>query len=342
MDEGSLIDFLETIGSTKIKRSNASNLQCSCPFAEWTHPKGVDASPSFSVSTCEPHYWNCFSCGEKGRSLKTLVGSFERRSGRSLGMSDGEFVVKKTKYEFRETTKWSSQTWHTTQEKEVSFDWKEFEKYTKGEMCPYAKDRKISEEQYARWKLGWIKKGNGLFIPLFNEDKVFVGYSVRACPPVREGTPKYKHAKGFVKQLYLYGEWLRNPLNRTAFLVEGFADVWALDRAGLENCFAVMGTQPHDEQLAKIYRWFDTVVYFQDFDSPNPITGKRPGEEAAKKWRKALLELGKKVVLAPVLKGRKDVDEWLAPELSYVLRFLAEKHSIEIPWRSGHGRTGSV
>jgi DNA primase len=328
VDEFSLIDLLGTIGSTKIKRCNGNNLQCTCPFAEWTHPKGVDANPSFSVSLQDPHMWNCFSCGNKGRALKSLVSRFEEKSGRTLGISEDSFVVKKERYDPASKTKWNG-GWYSTSEGE-KFEWKNYEPWTTGEMCPYAVKRNITEEQYRRWKLGWNRQGNGLFIPLFDELGWFVGYSMRACPPLSEGTPKYKHAKGFVKQQYLYGEWLRNPQNRTAFLVEGFADAWRLDRMGLENCFAVMGTQPHDSQIMKIYKWFDTVVYFQDFDNPNPMTGLRPGEEAAKRWRDALLKIGKKIILSPVLQGRKDVDEWLDRELMYVLRFLADKHSIEI------------
>jgi DNA primase len=146
--------------------------------------------------------------------------------------------------------------------------------------------------------------------------------------------PKYKHAKGFVKKNYFYGEEYFEPKQRTAIIVEGFMDVWSLDRAGINNVFAYMGTSVSEQQLLKLYKWVDSVIIIPDNDKPNENTGKAAGYEAAKRWEESLKSIGKQVVICPAIKGKKDVGEWTRNQILHMLRFMEEKHSIEIPYRA--------
>lgn len=53
--------------SLKRIRDHDGWLMSSCPFAKWTHSKGVDNRPSFGISIGGSSFFHCFSCGEKGR-----------------------------------------------------------------------------------------------------------------------------------------------------------------------------------------------------------------------------------------------------------------------------------
>lgn len=67
-------DFLRALGAKNIK-IDGERVRCSCPLAPWTHAKGTDNNPSFSIAVGMEPYFNCFSC--KGGSLPTLVNELE-------------------------------------------------------------------------------------------------------------------------------------------------------------------------------------------------------------------------------------------------------------------------
>jgi DNA primase len=343
MDEGLLDQFLRELGSRKVIRTNDSNLSASCPFAQWNHPDGSDSNPSFSISITEPSRWRCFSCGQKGVTIRSLCGQIISYGG--LGalsqvahrwMDAEKGSAPKGGYGLQifkndlEKPRW---TWHSSQQKEeTKFDWDAFAPLTHL-LAPYAIERGIPPEQYARWKLGWDKPNNKLFIPIFDEFQIFRGYSMRAIPPFPKETPKYKHAKGFVKDNYLFGECFLDKAQRTGIFVEGFMDVWALEKQGFANVFATMGTSVSDRQLQKIHHWFDSVIIIPDNDKRNEKTGIAPGERAARDLEAKVKEMGKKVIVSPVLTGKKDVGEWTRREICFVLNKISEGHSINLPIR---------
>ena len=224
-------------------------------------------------------------------------------------------------------------TWHSSQVKEeAKFEWETFLPLTHL-LAPYAIERGITPEQYARWKLGWDKLNNKLFIPVFDEMQIFRGYSMRAIPPFAKEVPRYKHAKGFVKDNYLFGECFLDKTQRTGIFVEGFMDLWAIERVGFANTFATMGTSISDRQLQKIHRWFDNVIVIPDNDKCNEKTGEAPGQKAARDLEAKVREMGKQVVVSPVLTGKKDVGEWTRREILFVLNKISEGHSLNLPVR---------
>jgi len=58
----------------KLKNSiiRGKNLMSACPFAEENHDNGEDLHPSFGINL-ENGKWNCYSCRERGTSLRTLA-----------------------------------------------------------------------------------------------------------------------------------------------------------------------------------------------------------------------------------------------------------------------------
>ena len=58
----------------KLKRARVSNnnLMASCPFAEDRHERGEDEHASFGINLYSGE-WHCFSCTERGSSVRTLA-----------------------------------------------------------------------------------------------------------------------------------------------------------------------------------------------------------------------------------------------------------------------------
>jgi len=65
--------FLETLGVPNARQSG-DNVVCSCPLARWTHQRGTDRRPSFSIKITEKglSLYNCFACGFHGTLLNLL------------------------------------------------------------------------------------------------------------------------------------------------------------------------------------------------------------------------------------------------------------------------------
>lgn len=335
MHENLLYSFLTEVGAEQIGRVNSNNLRCTCPFASQTHGSGKDSNPSFTISLDTNSKWNCFACGKKGLTFRSLVRALSSVCSRDLSSWEnsemtncaGQYTLAKKKKNLIPIDNWQV-------EEQLNFNWRDYE-HLIAEVPPYAIERGLTEWQIKKWRIGWNKKDNKLFIPIFNHDKWFVGYSERAIPPHAKEVPKYKHAKGFLKKNYFYGEEYLDVTKRTAIIVEGFMDVWALDRAGVNNVFAYMGTSVSEQQLLKLYKWVDKIIIIPDNDKRNENTGKAPGYEAAKKWEEALKGIGKQVFICPAIKGKKDVGEWSCTQILYMLNFLADKHIVEIPYRLG-------
>lgn len=53
--------------------------QLNCPFAQWTHPKKKDGSPSCVVWP-KRNFWKCYSCGQRG-NMNELFEKYEFYSG---------------------------------------------------------------------------------------------------------------------------------------------------------------------------------------------------------------------------------------------------------------------
>lgn len=84
MQEPELRDILSGIPQINLERSKVvdgrtgSWIMFPCPLAPVTHSKGTDRNPSFGVSLGTHSYFNCFTCGYKGklRSLFSLISEF--------------------------------------------------------------------------------------------------------------------------------------------------------------------------------------------------------------------------------------------------------------------------
>jgi DNA primase len=138
---------------------------------------------------------------------------------------------------------------------------------------------------------------NRVIFPIYDENDKLVGFSGRAIDEKTQ--PKYKNSAEdtiFKKRNLLYGFNLRDPQNKTAFLVEGYLDVIAMWQEDFKNVFSPMGTALSDEQAKLLLNRFDEIYLCFDGDE----AGFKGMQRAAK-------------VLLPLLKPGKELFFVLLP-----------------------------
>lgn len=156
----------------------------------------------------------------------------------------------------------------------------------------------------------WIDRfRNRLMFPIFDATGRPVGFGARVIGEGEPGEPKYLNSPEtpiYIKNRVLYGYHLAKESARKEnfmFIVEGYMDVIALHKAGVENCSACAGTSLTPGQAELIRRVCERVVAL--FDSDNA------GVQAARRAGPILMERGLKT-RAMVLRGYKDPDEFLS------------------------------
>lgn len=345
MDEQGLIRILAALGVTRYRRAG-SNIMASCPMAPFRHAKGVDRNPSFSISVnpSGPSQFRCFACHVSGKKTISLLYAWREFTGTwrtdlhamirdQEGGSPREQMDRMGGFSQRKRNSRPSRTessWSLEHDYERRFTEDDIAEW-RGQVPRYVIERGVSVDQARTWELGYDRDRQRLVIPIRDESGRLVGYSKRAIHD--EDTPKYLHAKGMARDLYLYGEHRIDPHCRMGILIEGFFDVWAFDRRGYRNPIACMGTAPSTSHVLKMRKWFDRVLIFPHNDPKPALTpidesgsaeaSERlqrqedllpPGLKMARDYRDALVKSGLEVGIAPVVNGRKDPGEWQEPD----------------------------
>lgn len=320
MEEDRIRELMELCRCRKIRRLG-NNMMSTCPF-EKNHKDGLDKNPSFSIEIApqgENSRWHCFACGEAGRSINSLVWKLKGTIG---DVDIREDRVEAYRPRIHVSSEWrpTKSRWYNVT-KELHLDFTEYSGFYR--IFPkYAFDRGVTKEQIEKWKLGVDRYNDRLFIPVFDKYQNFVGWSKRAQG---DGTPKYLHCPGFKKEKFLYGENFIDKDYPIAFMVEGFFDAWALDRAGLKNVFANFGRGVGDLQLYTILKaGIKKVIIFPDNDKPG-TNGVIPGLQIANEWVDGLRHINLHGILAPVIKGKKDVADWTTEEIHWILDSMGVK-----------------
>ncbi|MGO1059049.1 DNA primase [Planococcus sp. FY231025] len=159
------------------------------------------------------------------------------------------------------------------------------------------------------------EQGNGFFdrfrgrimYPIMNESGKTIAFSGRILENTKQEA-KYMNSPEspiFQKSQVLYNvHQARNAIrkNRKIILFEGFMDVIAASKAGVENALATMGTSLTSQHIRAMKRFAQEVVVCFDGDDA--------GWEAAKKAAIALNEENFKVEVA-VLPGKMDPDDFV-------------------------------
>ncbi|MCQ6273648.1 DNA primase [Bacillus sp. V3B] len=156
-----------------------------------------------------------------------------------------------------------------------------------------------------------------IMFPIYDRNGQTIAFSGRS---LGENTPKYLNSPEtiiFNKSKILYNYHLARPTIRKrqqAVLFEGFADVIAADRSGVENGVATMGTSLTDEHVSILKRNVQSVTICYDSDSAGIEAAFRAGD---------MLNQANCQVKVAIMPDEMDPDD-------YVKKFGAEKFRNEI------------
>lgn len=262
MDDSQLEIAFEMMGE-KI-RGNGSNKVVRCPLAPWKHPKGKDSKPSMTVKAGDPAVYRCWACGSQG-TVKYLSKMFASLSGQNQSY---EFVCQcegDGTTTWGKTFKYGDYAQRVGKRARVSMSVTEELVKRWLEYVPnVAVQRGMTLKQIDRWEIGHDRDLDRLTIPIRDHVGNLIGASGRALRP--DQTPKYRHYPGTEKEKVFFGERYYDFTVKRCYLVEGFFDVFAMERFGLKNVFAVMGTSVSDAQKKKLNDWVDEVIFLPDLD----------------------------------------------------------------------------
>jgi len=297
-------DVVEVVGRRVQLKKAGREFKACCPFHD-------EKTPSFTVSPNKGFY-HCFGCGAHGTAVSFLM-DFDHMSfveavetlAQSMGVEVPRSESDKPAQRYDELFSLSAKV-----EKHWQQDLREH-----GPAVEYLKKRGIDGATAQRFGIGFspdgwsnildkygksdeaidrllatgliIRKDNGRHYDRFRDRIMFpirdargrcIGFGGRT---MGDGEPKYLNSPEtvlFHKGRELYGLWearqaLRN-INRLV-VVEGYMDVVALARNGIDFAVATLGTATTAEHLNRLFRLTDNVAFCFD--------GDRAGKKAA--WR---------------------------------------------------------
>jgi DNA primase len=289
------VDIVAVIDRAVPLKKAGQNLAACCPFHK-------EKSPSFTVSPSKQFY-HCFGCGAHGTAISFLM-EYQGKSfpdaveelAHSVGMdvprdeqareaaqaAGGLFEVLLTAAQhYKNQLKLSEEGIAYFKARGVS-----------GEMARtfhlgYAPDKwqglEAAFEHYADPALeqaGLVIVGDGskrydrfrgrVMFPILNQQGRVIGFGGRV---LGEGEPKYLNSPEtavFSKGRELYGLYQAQKAIRDSgrvLVVEGYMDVIALHQYGIHYAVATLGTATTDENMARLFRLTDEVVFSFDGDA---------------------------------------------------------------------------
>lgn len=317
-------DIVEVISEYVKLEKKGNDYKGICPFHN-------DTNPSFSVSPAKKVY-KCFSCNEAGGVVKFVqkirnVSFLEAikilgdKYNIKVDIKGNEYSENLKKYYniMQEATETYEFYLNNTKEGEAALEYlhgrhldddiiKRFQIGLSSSKDNIICKALIDTEKFLPLDLkeiNLIGDNNGKYFDLFRERVMFpiknlngniIAFSGRLY---KEGKPKYINSseslifkKGQI--LYNYFESQNDiKLQNHVFVFEGFMDVIAAYRCGINNTVATMGTALTNEQINAIKKLTNNVVLCYD--------GDEPGIEATKRAIRLFINAGMnvKVVLMP-------------------------------------------
>jgi len=302
----SIVDLISS--EIKLKKSGR-NWTGLCPFHE-------DKNPSFSVSELTGSY-RCWSCGAKG-DVFTWVMERQRMSFReALEFLAARAGIELAKLQQEGPSK--RQTYVQLMEAAQAFFQESLE--ASAEAKAYLRERRIDSETVAAWGIGYApiqpdilptilkRKGFSLadaqevflvdgdpqagygakfrdriMFPIHDERGTLVAFGGRL---LGQGKAKYINSSDtplYRKSRVLYGLSKAKEaiqVEDRSVLVEGYLDVIACHRAGVQTAVASLGTSLTEDQAKLLRRWCKSVTVLYDSDE----AGQKAAEKAAEIFR---------------------------------------------------------
>ena len=354
MDSDEIRDVLERIGvdDTEIREHNSPRgrqIMIRCPLAQWTHAKGFEGKPSFTIKV-EPEGRSVFrcwsgSCGHYGTLAHLLFlwwkhGKEDRTPEENKQIAQWVERVRETDQATLEAqiekTADLFKPWQPAKKKEDKppvdhdvFNDVEIEDFLKEGPPQVFFDRGFTKEDADFWEIGFDTDMSRITFPVRKQGGKLVGCIGRATRKRDIAFRKYYNYWNFSASQYLYGEHMLSPDVEGIILVEGATDAIRVNRAirlhgkgtPFEKflCVAWLGDQLKEDQARRVLMWRLPVYIFPDNDDDGA------GKAGARKSVK-LLEGRAPVFVVPTPIGK---DPGAIEEDLEVLRLLDESSVAE-------------
>lgn len=320
------IGIVELVGESVSLKRTGRNWVGLCPFHD-------DRRPSFNVSDQIGRY-KCWSCGESGDIftwvMKTQNMTFPEAVEVLARRAGVELKQRKTQDPSQRLT------WQSAMAEALAFFRSQLDRSS--EAQEYCRRRGLSEDVLSAWEIGYApnvdvalathlrKRGFALqeceklfLVEADSSGGYFDKFRGRLIFPIRDergelvafggrllgdGHPKYINSSDtplYRKSRVLYGLHLaKAALNegQPPVLCEGYLDVIACHRAGVESAVASLGTAMSDEHARLLARWSrsGSVTILYDADAA--------GEKAAARAAEMLTAAGLEVKVANMPAGQ--------------------------------------
>ncbi|MGL5617707.1 MAG: DNA primase [Metamycoplasmataceae bacterium] len=261
-----------------------------------------DTSPSLSVSQ-EKQFFKCFSCGISGNVI-TFLEKYQGMSKKeAIIFLAKKYDINYDDFEYVENSRYNDNQKDIikvfndiTQKFSYDLTFRENKN-----AIDFLKSRNINHKMQEMFSIGYakpvkvegykeflLKKNNNIstminaslinenenqmisdriVFPIKNEFGDIVGLSSRSLDP-NEKIYKYINSGDslvFNKSSIIYNFWRAKEAGKELYLVEGFMDVIAFARVGLNNAVALMGTSISETHISKLKN--HSVVLFLDSDT---------------------------------------------------------------------------
>ncbi len=261
-----------------------------------------DTAPSLSISP-EKQFFKCFSCGVSGNVI-TFLEKFQSMSRKeAIIFLSKKYDISYNDFEFKENSRYNENQKKLiklfddiTQKFSYDLTFKDNQNAIR-----FLNERHIDPKIQEKFSIGYakhkdkenykdflLKKNNDIstminasllnenenitisdriIFPIKNEFGDIVGLSSRTLDP-NEKNYKYINSGDsivFNKSSIIYNYWRAKEAGKDIYLVEGFMDVIAFARVGLDNAVALMGTSISEIHISKLKD--NSVVLYFDSDT---------------------------------------------------------------------------
>jgi len=338
----SRVDIVDLVSQRVALKRAGKNWKGLCPFHD-------DRNPSFIVDSSTGRY-KCWACGEGGDVFNWVMKTQNVDFTEALHILADLAGVKLSKKGAVERSERTHRL--NAMESALAFFRAEFEKSPNAKG--YCEKRDLNTSILDQWEIGYapeldsaltiyLQKGghtlaeckqlflvdqdasggffdkfrSRLMFPIRDERGALVAFGGRI---LGDGHPKYINSGDtpiYKKSRVLYGMHLAKEAmskSRTAVLVEGYLDVIACHRAGVNTAVASLGTALAEDHVKLLKRWCDEVVVLYDADAA--------GQKAAKRASEMLVAEGLKVRVALMPAG-EDPDTLLRTQGEQAVRAAA-------------------
>ncbi len=323
-------DIVEVVSEkVKLKRTGRNYVGL-CPFHN-------EKSPSFSVSS-DKQIYKCFGCGEAGNVITFIMKTRNLPFIDAVKILADKINLNLDEYSDGKVNNSKDKLYKLNVDAARFF----FNNLNKNEEAKgYFNARGITDKTIRNFGLGFAlnewnglsnflkKKGyselellklgliiknekgnfydrfrNRVIFPVFDYKGKVIGFGGRV---LNDAKPKYLNSPEtdlFHKGEHLYGLnfALKNNINRTLIIVEGYMDCITLHQYGINNVVASLGTALTVNQAKLLKRFADNIIISYDADMA--------GQNATERGLKILVDVGLLVKVLKVPEG-KDPDEYI-------------------------------